>query len=829
MLKKSLKINFKNKLKIASGIFLSLLWSTGYAALPPAGVSCGTEKAMQEYYASNPKALIEAKNLEKLTVANNHVVCSTLLNRPKSALGITPQLVSNPKYVIPVVFHVYGSDFNGKVVDQAVIEDAVFKTNQDFQGLANDYNDIIPEFASIKDTLSIEFRLARIDPYGNTTTGVVFHPAACGAGNYSDGNVANDNWDNYKYMNVYIQHDFHCDGVTNRSGIAWYPDTGMSNAGIARVVYNGKYLGYNTSENFRSVLTHEFGHYLNLIHTFEGGCSSGNESRCSSTGDQICDTPQVDNSGLQGYNCMGQMTNWQNFMHYSNQYANFTINQVSRSTTALDRHSARTTLWTVANQKATGVYKGGSNTPPVAVANGPYSGSVNSSIQFSSSGSHDPDGQIVSYSWDFGDGSSSTQANPVHAYSRAGNYNVTLTVTDNGGASNSTTTTANVGSTQNTPPTANVNGPYSANVNVSVSFSSRGSVDPDGRIVSYSWDFGDGSSSAQADPVHAYTRAGTYTVVLTVTDDGGASGLSSTTATIQDSSTGVITANPNGPYSGTVGNSVSFSSAGSGSPDGGIVEQEWDFGDGNGSSTSANPRYTYEAAGIYEVVLLVVDAAGNEAEAITTATITEGGGNASPRASVNGPYSGAVDASISFSSAGSSDPDGTIVSYSWDFGDGTSSSQTNPSHRYRSGGTYGVTLTVTDNLGATGSSTTNATITGGTGSDLTNACNNSSPVDGGSLESGTPVCVRTASGGDFVYFYFRIDGDSRAVIRAGHGSGNVAVYHQYNGYPTPSQYDNVSDSSGNTESITVNSPATGWHYVTLGGGYSGLTLQVDIQ
>ncbi|MCB9088176.1 MAG: S8 family serine peptidase [Calditrichae bacterium] len=87
---------------------------------------------------------------------------------------------------------------------------------------------------------------------------------------------------------------------------------------------------------------------------------------------------------------------------------------------------------------------GGSNTPPVANANGPYSGTAGVAVSFSSAGSYDPDGSISSYLWNFGDGSTSTSANPTHVYASANTYNVSLTVTDNNGAQNTDNTTATI-------------------------------------------------------------------------------------------------------------------------------------------------------------------------------------------------------------------------------------------------------------------------------------------------------------------------------------------------------------------------------------------------
>ncbi len=94
---------------------------------------------------------------------------------------------------------------------------------------------------------------------------------------------------------------------------------------------------------------------------------------------------------------------------------------------------------------------GGGNLPPTANANGPYNGLTGAGIQFSSAGSGDSDGSIASYAWDFGDGDSSSAANPAHAYTTPGQYNVTLTVTDNDGASASDSTAASVQDLQPLP------------------------------------------------------------------------------------------------------------------------------------------------------------------------------------------------------------------------------------------------------------------------------------------------------------------------------------------------------------------------------------------
>jgi len=175
------------------------------------------------------------------------------------------------------------------------------------------------------------------------------------------------------------------------------------------------------------------------------------------------------------------------------------------------------------------------------------------------------------------------------------------------------------------------------------------------------------------------------------------------------------TARPGGPYSGTAGVAVSFNGSASSDPDGSITGWSWSFGDGT-NGNGAMPTHIYAAAGTYTVGLTVTDNGGLTASATTSATITSGGGggtNQAPIAVVNGPYTGVAGTPISFSAAGSSDPDGSIAGYAWDFGDGSSGSGSAPTHAYSASGTFTVRLTVTDNQGATGAAQTSATITSG--------------------------------------------------------------------------------------------------------------------
>ena len=157
---------------------------------------------------------------------------------------------------------------------------------------------------------------------------------------------------------------------------------------------------------------------------------------------------------------------------------------------------------------------------PIAVINGPYKGKIGDVIQFSSAGSNDPDGTITAYQWDFGDSSFSTQANPTHAYGSQQIFAVKLTVTDNSGATNTATTSCTIIAPKD--PLAEANGPYSVMVGDTLNVTSVGSSDPDGTIVEYRWDFGDGSGySFDLNSSHVYSTDGNFTITLRVKDDDG--------------------------------------------------------------------------------------------------------------------------------------------------------------------------------------------------------------------------------------------------------------------------------------------------------------------
>jgi PKD repeat protein len=346
------------------------------------------------------------------------------------------------------------------------------------------------------------------------------------------------------------------------------------------------------------------------------------------------------------------------------------------------------------------------NVAPTAEAGGPYNGQVGSLISMAGTatdpGSVDQAG--LTYRWDFGDGTTGSGPMVSHSYAQPRDYTVTLTVTDKDGAQDTDTATVQVTRIPQ-PPVAVISGPTRGLVGETLSFDGSGSSDSDGSIVSYAWDFGDGTSGSGASVTHSYSTAGTYQVSLTVTDDDGLTG--ETTHVVQVDEPAPMPQPPvaviSGPASGLVGEALNFNGGGSSDSDGSIVSYVWDFGDAT-SGSGASVTHSYSTAGTYQVSLTVTDDDGLTGETTHVVQVDEPAPMPQPPVAViSGPTSGLVGETLSFDGSGSSDSDGSIVSYDWDFGGGTVSSGITVTHVYTQTGDYQVTLTVTDDDGLTAS------------------------------------------------------------------------------------------------------------------------------
>jgi len=226
-----------------------------------------------------------------------------------------------------------------------------------------------------------------------------------------------------------------------------------------------------------------------------------------------------------------------------------------------------------------------------------------------------------SFSWDFGDGSTATGQVVTHTFTQVGDYSVALTVTDRGGAftiKRQTVTVVGVA-----PPTVSFTvSPTGPITGQEATFTATATPASGHRIATFNWTWGDGSDNQTASPVihHTFSTAGTYLVVLTVTDDRGLSTRMQTPVVVTSGVTASFTISPTSPR---VSVSAAFDASASSTTTGAVITTfAWDFGDGSTSNSSSGlATHTYSAQGLVIVVLTVSDAQGRTATLSRTVTI----------------------------------------------------------------------------------------------------------------------------------------------------------------------------------------------------------------
>jgi len=339
----------------------------------------------------------------------------------------------------------------------------------------------------------------------------------------------------------------------------------------------------------------------------------------------------------------------------------------------------------------------------------PRSGVTPLTVQFidTSTGPHDH------WEWDFGDGNKSAEQEPQYTYNLPGSYNVKLIISN--ASEDQATIVQDSYIIVDPAPIAgelilDFNGtPRSGATPLIVQFNdaSTGFVEP----VTYLWDFGDGNTSTEQNPLYSYNHQGSYTVTLNVSQSVGApASIAKNKYITVEPPLNPILLNPDftgTPRSGVTPLTVQFNDTSTGTHD----HWEWDFGDGN-KSAEQKPLYTYYKPGSYYVKLTISNASVEQATIVQDNYIIV---NPAPITGelildFNGtPRSGVSPLIVQFNDAstGFVEP----VTYLWDFGDGNTSTEQNPLYSYNQKGSYTVTLNVSQAIGAPASIAKNKYIT----------------------------------------------------------------------------------------------------------------------
>lgn len=332
-------------------------------------------------------------------------------------------------------------------------------------------------------------------------------------------------------------------------------------------------------------------------------------------------------------------------------------------------------------------------------------------ITFDGSKSTAKEGQITEYNWTFKEGMQPVSGKTAEfTFDEPGKYNVVLEVKTDLGAANKSAVLITV-NTSKLKPTARIraegtggdgkrliastNAPLSGRLPVTVNFDAGTSTDPNNSIVDWKWDFnGDSKFDTSGEKVNnTFRLPGSYLVTLQVENAAHLTSTASMTVVVEaEDLVADVFADP---ISGTAPLTVAFDGAGSSYKNGAITSYEWNFGDGSRPRlTGAQTTYEYTAPGIYNVELKVRTADGQSKT--TTKIITVLQEVLSPKFTAS-PKTGAAPLTVDFNA---SESVGEIVSYRWNFGDGTSDTGIKVKHVYNTPGNYSVELRVYDKYGA---------------------------------------------------------------------------------------------------------------------------------
>lgn len=599
-----------------------------------------------------------------------------------SATSIEADYEPSQIFEITVVVHVIETKSGTGAISDALIHNQLEVLNEDFRAIPGTQG---------RDSVDtrISFKLASIDPDGQPTTGILRYEDNLwyqdpGPGLY---NEMKDtiNWDPTRYMNIYIN-----DGGTSTFGYTFLPqeDAGTVDDGLVldwQYVGRGAHFGGDYDQGHAA--THEVGHYLGLFHPHEGGC--GGAGSDYTTGDLIADTNRASapvwecNPFVTPHTCESDDPR-DNFMNFSVDPCRirFTPEQANRMRCALIHYRP-------------GVYQ--VIEPHIPTAE--FSWILNQEMYYTqvdfTSLSTNEGGDITSYDWDFGDGTArSFEQNPIHVYAEPGFYDVTLIVRDDQDNGDIIAKRIAVGEVPVAGFSYITNGLQIAFVDESQSQFAE--------MIRWGWTFGDGDTSMEQNPTHRFDAPGTYMVTLDAANADNLSALHTIEVPVEIAPIAdynVVTEGLHATFFDQTENEL-----------GALTGWSWNFGDG-GTSTEQNPVYEYTTGGTYDITLTVTNDLDRSGTLVRELAV-----NGRPTALFGYVADGLTVTYVDRST----DPDGTIVEYNWDLGDFTTSDEASPVHTYPTSGTYAVSLSVTDNAGATVTATADITVkeAGGCGCDV---------------------------------------------------------------------------------------------------------------
>ena len=404
-------------------------------------------------------------------------------------------------------------------------------------------------------------------------------------------------------------------------------------------------------------------------------------------------------------------------------------------------------------------------------------------------------GTITQWEWNFGDGTTSTQQNPTHVYNTSGTYNVFLKITTSAGCTQTLFKQQYIRAGEGSQADFVANVPGYCQVPVTVNFTNNSQADPGSN---YLWNFGDGNTSTATNPTHTYNTVGSFTVTLTLQSSSGCNSTKQKTIDLSGKNISFT-----GPATICVGSATNFQMNSSPAP----VSQTWNMGDGTTYST-ASITHTYTTAGTYTITLTNEFSGGCVATKTQTVSVI-----AAPALDFQADTTKACKPPF----AVNFQPVGATGGYSWDFGDGTTSTLQNPSHTYQAAGNFTVTLSAMNASGCMGSvqKTDFIKIL-----PPTIAISNLPVNDGCTPYSFTPAANISAAEGIASYFW-----------DFGNGHTSTAINPSYT-YTTPGSYTiklRIQTNGGCADSITYPNAVNISNGATLDFSASPTTVCVDQQ